>query len=330
MCLFLCDNTCSVEFCELIFICTCYRYSNMLLPMNCFCIIGKEIIFFLTFQTFLKEVLPEFLDHQHVGNPVVVQYTRKCVEVTWYMCIQSPPMHLVTKVIRKSTFDTNLFGYYTVAGDKFDFVVWPAVVQGENERIVAKGVAQAMDNNRSHSSLKASIHSHRTEKTPVNNASVKQQGHTSPTGSINNPALRGTPWGSQFLGSSRGTPSVDLPPTPTEDPPPPTSQGATKSPSRISLTEKEATGSVKSKQGTPAPHVASSQSKGRRASMDRQSGAVEGNPRSPKAHQTSPVPQSHRGTTQKDSRYSPPMETASLTTAWRESRAQPMSRPSKI
>lgn len=90
-------------------------------------------------------MLPEFLDLHYVAEPTVVQYTRKCVEVTWYMCMQSQPMHLVTKVIRKSTFDTNLFSYYTVAGDKFDFVVWPAVVQGENERIIAKGVAQAMD-----------------------------------------------------------------------------------------------------------------------------------------------------------------------------------------
>lgn len=55
-------------------------------------------------------MLPEFLDLHYVAEPAVVQYTRRCVEVTWYMCMQSKPMYLVTKVIRKSTFDTNLFG----------------------------------------------------------------------------------------------------------------------------------------------------------------------------------------------------------------------------
>lgn len=286
-------------------------------------------------ETFLKEVLPEFLDLQYVAEPTVVQYTRKCVEVTWYMCMQTQPMHLVTKVIRKSTFDTNLFSYYTIAGDKFDFVVWPAVVQGENVRIIAKGVAQAIDNSRSHSSLKTSIQSHRTEKTPAppDNGSARQ-GPVSPAGSLINQGLRGTPWGSQYLGSNRGTPSVDLPPTPIEDPPPSSSQGVKKTtPSRISLTEKDPTEHGRSKQEkartatlTQDPQA----TKSRRSSVDKQGGTTEGNPKSPQAVPNSTVPQSVRGTTHRDSRYSPPMETASLTTAWRDSRAQPMSRPSKV
>lgn len=285
-------------------------------------------------ETFLKEVLPEFLDLHYVAEPAVVQYTRRCVEVTWYMCMQSKPMYLVTKVIRKSTFDTNLFGYYTIAGDKFDFVVWPAVVQGENERIIAKGVAQAMDNNRSHSSMKTSIQSQRMEKTPPtqDNASARK-GPVSPAGSLINQGLRGTPWGSQYLGSNRGTPSVDLPPTPTEDPPPSSSQGVKKTtPSRVSLIDKDPKEPAKSRQEkarTTPLNQDPQPSKSRRTSVDKQGGSTEGNPKSPQAVLDSTVPQSVRGPTHRDTRYSPPMETASLTTAWKESRAQPVSRPSK-
>ncbi|XP_062571369.1 uncharacterized protein LOC134233419 [Saccostrea cucullata] len=286
-------------------------------------------------ETFLKEVLPEFLDVQYVNEPVVVRYTQKCVEVTWYMCIQLPQLHLVTKVIRKSTFDTKLFSYYTMAGDKIDFVVWPAVIQGENERIVSKGVAQALDNNRSHSSVKASIYSHQTEKSPQPQEHVtpQQQGHISPAGSLNNPALRGTPWGSQFYGSNRGTPSVDLPPTPTEDPPS-SPKGVTKVGSRVSVavpekSESEAARSKMGKSSVKPQNSDTEQAKSRRASIDKQRGTVNGNPKSPKTVLESPVPQSKRGTAQRDSRYSPPLETMSLTTAWRESRAQPMSKPGK-
>lgn len=236
------------------------------------------------------------------------------------MCIQSPPLHLITKVVRKSAFDTNLFSYYTVAGDKIDFVVWPSVVQGDDEKIISKGVAQAMDNNRSHSSLKASIHSHRTEKSPSlhDNKPPPQQSNVSPAHSLNNPALRGTPWGSQFFTSNRGTPSVDLPPTPTEDPLPTSPNDVTKGTSRASVADQDTKEPARSRQGrkTATPqNPDTEQAKSQKDSVDKQK---------------SPVPQSQRGTTQGNSRYSPPLETSSLTDAWRKSRAQPMSRPGKM
>jgi hypothetical protein len=193
------------------------------------------------------------------------------------------------------------------------------VVQGDNEKIISKGVAQAMDNNRSHSSLKASLHSRRTEKSPSHHddLSPRQQGYVSPAHSLNNPALRGTPWGSQFYGSNRGTPSVDLPPTPVEDPPPSTPGNVTKGTSRANMANKNTKEPARSKQGQKiaTPQVTDKeQAKSQKDSVDKQK---------------SPVPQSQRGTTQGNSRYSPPLDTASLTTAWRESRAQPMSRPGK-
>lgn len=191
-----------------------------------------------------------------------------------------------------------------------------------------------MDNNRSHSSMKTSIQSQRMEKTPPtqDNASARQ-GPVSPAGSLINQGLRGTPWGSQYLGSNRGTPSVDLPPTPTEDPPPSSSQGVKKTtPSRVSLIDKDPKEPAKSRQEkarTTPLNQDPQPSKSRRTSVDKQGGSTEGNPKSPQAVPDSTVPQSVRGPTQRDTRYSPPMETASLTTAWKESRAQPVSRPSK-
>lgn len=137
-----------------------------------------------------------------------MRYAERCVAVTWYMTLQDPPMLLVSKIVRKSDFDSDLFRPYTKSGDKYDFMVWPALLLHDNGPVVVKGVAQPLDSAISPLSL-------RSQKTPSTNLS--QSSPTKPTAKrpgSNNPALKGTPWGTPVNDPNAPSPSIDLPQTP--------------------------------------------------------------------------------------------------------------------
>lgn len=159
-------------------------------------------------RSFSDAILPTFFEGNEYRNEFVVRYAERCVAVTWYMTLQDPPMLLVSKIVRKSDFDSDLFRPYTKSGDKYDFMVWPALLLHDNGPVVVKGVAQPLDSAISPLSL-------RSQKTPSTNLS--QSSPTKPTAKrpgSNNPALKGTPWGTPVNDPNAPSPSIDLPQTP--------------------------------------------------------------------------------------------------------------------
>lgn len=170
-------------------------------------------------QIFTTEILPEFVDTSIDKDRHVRNFAKACVQITWYMCIQDPPMHLVSKVNRKSDFDTNIFRFYTKQGDKFDFVVWPALLLHDQGPLVTKGVAQPYDPmNKSISGSKRSLRSPKSDHTPTPTPiqMVPPVNHRRPDEAAIEPSLRGTPYSSHNL-SIAETESVDLPPMPDQD-----------------------------------------------------------------------------------------------------------------
>jgi len=76
-------------------------------------------------------------------------YVNKCVQITWLMAIQDPPvsLHIPSK---QRSFDKKMYRYYTEVGEEMAFVVWPPMVLHDGGAILMKGVAEgrsAMDDN---------------------------------------------------------------------------------------------------------------------------------------------------------------------------------------
>ena len=59
------------------------------------------------------------------------------------MCIQDPPLVFLDKLDRGAQFDNEKFRKYSTTGaDKFDYLVWPALLLHQGGPVVAKGIAQ--------------------------------------------------------------------------------------------------------------------------------------------------------------------------------------------
>ncbi|KAK3106841.1 hypothetical protein FSP39_001019 [Pinctada imbricata] len=159
-------------------------------------------------EAFLAHILPEFVDHEQTTEQTIASYAKGCVYLCWMICIQDPPLILVTKVNRREHFDIMRFRHYIKNGDQFDFVVWPALLSSSGQSILCKGVAQALESDRSKATFRRSL-----SPSGVSARDAAPSPKKSP-----NAAIRGTPWGSQQF-SNRGTPSVELPPFPDEDEP---------------------------------------------------------------------------------------------------------------
>ncbi|KAL4231979.1 hypothetical protein ACF0H5_009556 [Mactra antiquata] len=94
-------------------------------------------------KTFIQYVLPTFIDMSTETHDELKRYTKKCIEVTWSMRIQDPPMVFIDKLERGSDFDTERFKKYTTnGGDKYDYLVWPALLLQRGGAMLCKGVAQ--------------------------------------------------------------------------------------------------------------------------------------------------------------------------------------------
>ena len=77
-------------------------------------------------------------------------YIKRCFDVAWMMCVQTPPMALAALPRQGDTFDATLYTAYSKRGNKVNFVVWPAVLLkekqfGENAAVMRKGVADGKD-----------------------------------------------------------------------------------------------------------------------------------------------------------------------------------------
>lgn len=186
------------------------QYLSLLRFLVClFVCCRKLILILLFFKSFSDNILPTFFDGREYRNEYVIRYAERCVSVCWYMCIQEPQMALVSKIARKSDFESDFFRPYTKSGDKYDYLVWPALLLHENGPVVEKGVAQPLDSAISPLSL-------RSQRTPVGSTSSPRNATIKRTDS-NNPATKGTPWASQMFVSNdpnAPSPSIDLPKTP--------------------------------------------------------------------------------------------------------------------
>lgn len=65
-------------------------------------------------------------------------YLNGCVETCWLMCIQDPPMILVTPE-KGDKIVTQQFAMYKTTGDTVETCVWPALLLCENGGVVCKG-----------------------------------------------------------------------------------------------------------------------------------------------------------------------------------------------
>ncbi|XP_060065873.1 golgin subfamily A member 6-like protein 24 [Ylistrum balloti] len=81
--------------------------------------------------------------HEREVNEIK-SYIRKCLELSWEMVVQQPPMYLQFKVRHGSEADTTKFDFYSHPGHKTDYLVWPALLRDENGPLLQKGVIQAI------------------------------------------------------------------------------------------------------------------------------------------------------------------------------------------
>lgn len=70
-------------------------------------------------------------------------FAEKCVEMCWYMAIQTPPMALMFDMRHMHPFDEKYYKKYMTSGDRYDFLVWPCTLLHKDGPIVAKGIAEA-------------------------------------------------------------------------------------------------------------------------------------------------------------------------------------------
>ncbi|XP_033742477.1 GRIP and coiled-coil domain-containing protein 2-like isoform X2 [Pecten maximus] len=81
--------------------------------------------------------------HEREVNEIK-SYIRKCLELSWEMVVQQPPMYLQFKVRHGSEADNSKFNFYSHSGHKTDYLVWPALLRDENGPLLQKGVIQAI------------------------------------------------------------------------------------------------------------------------------------------------------------------------------------------
>ena len=99
---------------------------------------------FYGFQMFRNEGLPKVFPFQINDLPAMKAYVDKCVEVTWLMRVQDPPMQLVLPPASSKPlpFDTENFEPHTQSGKTMAFNVWPAIQSNAGGPLLIKGIVQ--------------------------------------------------------------------------------------------------------------------------------------------------------------------------------------------
>ncbi|KAK3602819.1 hypothetical protein CHS0354_026370 [Potamilus streckersoni] len=93
-------------------------------------------------QAYVKTLAARSDERTYLKKKQVEIYSKKCFQLCWLMSIQDPPVVLSKDPTRGSCFDTNIYRLFTHSGDKFDYVVWPALLLYNDGPIIVKGVAQ--------------------------------------------------------------------------------------------------------------------------------------------------------------------------------------------
>ncbi|XP_011427074.3 uncharacterized protein [Magallana gigas] len=88
-------------------------------------------------KAFKRDGLQKFLK-QKSEDPKLLAYVDKCVELTWYMRIQDPPMHLHC-LQEKETISKAEFAFHGRKGKTTLVCVWPALLLFEGGHLVTKG-----------------------------------------------------------------------------------------------------------------------------------------------------------------------------------------------
>ena len=98
------------------------------------------IVFFqsFTFQLFYEEVMKSLQPAHHSGSSQV-SYIDRCVEVTWLMSVQNPPMHL--EFCNPGERAPRIFKPFTKNGKYVQNCVWPALFLNRNGTLMEKGIA---------------------------------------------------------------------------------------------------------------------------------------------------------------------------------------------
>lgn len=69
-------------------------------------------------------------------------YVRKCAELCWLMCTQTPPMVLNFQIEKGDLINRKLFVSLVPRGEKVDCLVWPAVMRNTEGHVLERGVVK--------------------------------------------------------------------------------------------------------------------------------------------------------------------------------------------
>lgn len=95
----------------------------------------------LSFQNFAGEIRRgSFRDRLQI--PFVKTYCDKCVEITWLMNVQDPPMLLIWPHDVQRDHMAGMFRTFTKTGSILSYEVWSAVMLTKEGPMMVKGVAQ--------------------------------------------------------------------------------------------------------------------------------------------------------------------------------------------
>jgi hypothetical protein len=67
-------------------------------------------------------------------------YTAKCIEISWFMCVQNPPMVFQFEVNNEEEL-RYLFRNFQEHGHQHEYIVWPAVRLFKHGKVLEKGYA---------------------------------------------------------------------------------------------------------------------------------------------------------------------------------------------
>lgn len=99
-------------------------------------IVNSTSMYFLCSQ-YAEESKTDWFADKHVRL-----YAMKCLELCWFMNIQSPPIYVDFKLNRGDPFRSNLYKAYVTSGKTVAFVVWPALFLCDGGNVLLKGVAE--------------------------------------------------------------------------------------------------------------------------------------------------------------------------------------------
>ncbi|XP_052719808.1 uncharacterized protein LOC128191665 [Crassostrea angulata] len=99
-------------------------------------------------KLFIDTELPALIPDEIIRADVrVVTYVRKCVELCWYMCMQDPPMVIISPK-QGQLVDKALFSFHGRRGKIVEVCVWPALLLHDNGPLVCKGYVLPEERNR--------------------------------------------------------------------------------------------------------------------------------------------------------------------------------------